>query len=113
MEEVDSLTLSLQQSRLKAVRRMETLADREVRHYREELKTAKQRCAYLEAQLERTRTGKASLPCIVGDLERVATTQAMILFPSIGYTQVYKLSPDDIRLLSLSNRDPCLSCEPL
>ena len=48
-------------------------------------------------------------PTIVGYLEGVSSTRAVILFPNCGTTTVYPMEQADIVLLDLQNRDPCLS----
>ena len=48
-----------------------------------------------------------------GDLQAICTSQALLLFPNRGQTEVYHLSQRDLIELNLKERDPALSCERL
>ena len=52
-------------------------------------------------------------PTIVGHLQSVPSTRALVLFPKCGTTSVYPLEQADIVLLDLPSRTTCLSSESL
>lgn len=90
----------MQEACVEAILQIEQTVTIELEDMSKRLAVAKTRAAYLNA------TG-------VGHLEQKATMQAFILFSSIGQTTVYKLDTKDIDMLTLRNRNPALSCEPL
>ena len=73
----------------------------------------RRRIRYLEAQLERAKTGHTTLPTRVGDLQHLSTTRAFVLFPNVGRTAVYNLEPADVSLLELASRSEPLSSDHL
>ena len=73
----------------------------------------RRRIRYLEAQLERAKTGHTTLPTRVGDLQHLSTTRAFVLFPNVGHTAVYNLEPADVSLLELASRSEPLSSDHL
>ena len=73
----------------------------------------RRRIRYLEAQLERAKTGHTTLPTRVGDLQHLSTTRAFVLFPNVGRTAVYNLEPADVSLLELASWSEPLSSDHL
>ena len=73
----------------------------------------RRRIRYLEAQLERAKTGHTTLPTRVGDLQHLSTTRAFVLFPNVGRTAVYNLEPADVSLLEFASRSEPLSSDHL
>ena len=69
---------------------------------------------YLQDEVMRLRNpGRTPLPIVVGDLQRIVSTRALLLYPSFGRTSVYPLEASDYEHLNIEERDQCLSCEPL
>ena len=73
----------------------------------------RRRIRYLEAQLQRAKTGHTTLPTRVGDLQHLSTTRAFVLFPNVGRTAVFNLEPADVSLLELASWSEPLSSDHL
>ena len=78
-----------------------------------ELEATQQRCWLLEEQLRRSRDPAEPPLQLLGDLEGICSSHAMLLLPNRGRTMVYHLTQDDLLLLDIPARDPALSCERL
>ena len=113
---IDAKMLHLQAARNNCAQRLECQLFKELDAAREEMKALKARNHYLTNELAKVKDqGRRHhlLPAVVGDLERVATTRAFIVFPERGHSSVFPLQTSDYDLLDLENRLPCLSSESL
>ena len=78
-----------------------------------ELEASQQRCQLLEDQLRcYPSTAEPSLR-VVGDLQGICSSHALLLLPDRGRTSVYHLTQEDLLALDIYGRDPALSCERL
>ena len=95
------------------IRELAVLEGGTLRATRLELEASQQRCQLLEDQLRRYRnTAEPSLR-VVGDLQGICSSHALLLLPDRGRTSVYHLTQEDLLSLDISGRDPALSCERL
>ena len=82
-----------------------------------ELEEIRRENCYLKTQLM-TYTAQLSMyecppPSRVGDLQCIPSSRAYILYPNVGRTAVFALSPGDVDFLNLPDRSEALSCDPL
>ena len=113
LREVDGQRLTLDVARSNLIRELAVLEGETLRATRLELEASQQRCQLLEDQLRRYRnTAEPSLR-VVGDLQGICSSHALLLLPDRGRTSVYHLTQEDLLSLDISGRDPALSCERL
>jgi hypothetical protein len=87
---------------------------RDTKQIEEENRRLRDRNTFLEREVLHLRgPHRQPLSVYVGDLERISTTRGLLLYPHLGTTTVYPLDKSDYAKLQLTERDPCLSCEPL
>lgn len=113
---IDAVAAQLQQVRSATVRRLDVACESQVAALKVELEAERKRSSTLEKELLRLRDTtrrRAPAAVVVGDLERVNSTSAFVLFPMMGSSAIYRLKGQDITLLDLKDRVPCLSSEPL
>ena len=116
IEDLDGLSGRVALERAATVRRLECSQDRRIRELERELSLARQQQAVLERRLQKYEDGRRHGPApprVAGDLERIPSTAAFILFPAAGVSAVYRLQAEDVELLDLHQRTPCLSSDRL
>ena len=113
LREVDGQRLTLDVARSNLIRELAVLEGETLRATRLELEASQQRCQLLEDQLRHyPSTAEPSLQ-VVGDLQGICSSHALLLLPDQGRTSVYHLTQEDLLSLDISGRDSALSCERL
>ena len=113
LQDIDRQRASLDVERVEVLRQLASVEGEEIQHLRQQLVETQQRCQLLESQVVRLRSSGYPTAEVVGDLEPICTSHALLLLPNRGQTTVYHLTQRDLKLLSLSERDTALSCERL
>jgi len=85
----------------------------ELQRVRSELAASQERCRLLEGRLAHlTTTGELSA-VLVGDLEPLCTSRALLLVPHLGFTKVFHVSQEDLLSFDVVNRSPGMSCDKI
>ena len=113
LREVDGQRLTLDVARVNLMRELAVLEGKTLQATRLELEASQQRCQLLEDQLRRYRNSAKPSLQVVGDLQGICSSHALLLMPDRGRTSVYHLTQEDLLSLDISGRDPALSCERL
>ena len=113
LREVDGQRLTLDVARVNLMRELAVLEGETLQATRLELEASQQRCQLLEDQLRRYRNSAEPSLQVVGDLQGICSSHALLLMPDRGRTSVYHLTQEDLLSLDISGRDPALSCERL
>ena len=113
LREVDGQRLTLDVARVNLMRELAVLEGETLQATRLELEASQQRCQLLEDQLHRYHNSAEPSLHVVGDLQGICSSHALLLMPDRGRTSVYHLTQEDLLSLDISGRDTALSCERL
>ena len=113
LQDVDGRRARLDLERIGILQELATRESEELLNTRQQLQEMQQRCQLLESQLMRLRSSSFPTAEVVGDLESICTSHALLLLPNRGQTTVYHLTQRDLVNLDVKERDPALSCERL
>ena len=106
--------VTLWQERDNVLHRLENRSNEEIAQLRQGVQALRQRMVFLEGENRRLlKPDREPRPVIVGHLESIPSSRALVLYPTSGHTSVYPLDGQDICLLDLPNRTPCLSSDAL
>ena len=106
--------VALWQERDEVLHRLERRSSEDLAQLRQEVQALRQRVEYLEGENKRLlKPDREPRPTIVGHLEAIPSTRALVVYPSGGHTAVYPLDGQDLCILDLPNRTPCLSSDSL
>ena len=92
---------------LTALRDLAQVESEELQQTRQELVAAQEQCWLLQGWLDQRPAG------VVGDLESLTTSYAMLLLPHMGFTKAYHLNQEDLLNVDILNRSPAMSCDRL
>ena len=113
LQDIDRQRASLDVERIEVLRQLASVEGEEIQRLHQQLVETQQRCQLLESQVVWFRSSGYPTAEVVGDLEPICTSHALLLLPNRGQTTVYHLTQRDLQLLSLSEKDKALSCERL
>ena len=107
--------VALWQERDDGLHRLERRSSREIiTQLRQQVQALQQHLSYVEGENRRLRNpDREPGPVIVGHLEHILSTRALVLYPSVGHTAVYPFDGQDLCLLDLASHTPCLSSDNL
>ena len=110
--QLDEQAAAIQSRCASLQRQLDLPAGTKVRELEEKVVSLEIRCKYLE-ELKSARGDRKPYATAVAYLERIQSTQGLILVPCSGATMVYPLKQEDYTLLDVRNRTNLLSCATL
>ena len=113
LQSIDCQLTNLEVEQVDVLRRLASMEGEELQQLCQQLVEAQQRCPLLEGQLSRFRTSSGGQAQVVGDLQSLCTSHALLLMPERGHTDVFHLTQQDLLTLNMWEREPALSCERL
>ena len=98
---------------LTALQDLAQVESEELQQTRQELVAAQEQCRLLQGRLDQLAPTRELPAGVVGDLESLTTSHAMLLLPHMGFTKVYHLNQEDLLNMDILNRSPAMSCDIL
>ena len=113
LQSIDCQRTNLEVERVDVLRHLASMEGEELQQLRQQLVEAQQHCRLLEGQLSRLRTSSGGQAQVMGDLQSLCTSHALLLMPERGHTDVFHLTQQDLMTLNMRERELALSCERL
>ena len=110
---IDGRPSALDFERLTALQDLAQVESEELQQTRQELVAAQEQWRLLQGGLDQLAPTRELPAGVVGDLESLTTSHAMLLLPHMGFTKVYHLNQEDLLNVDILNRSPAMSCDRL
>ena len=95
LQDIDRQSASLDVERIEVLRQLASVEGEGIQRLRQQLVETQQRSQLLESQVVRLQSSGYPAAEVVGDLEPICTSHALLLLPNRGQTTVYHLTQRD------------------